>query len=85
MLEWELRRALSTKKGEGMKQIQENIDRYISGELTRQEIDQLWIVFLKEPEWYSYFLTLLHLYAMVERSKTFQKLKSDKNITVASC
>jgi len=61
-----------------MNQIQENIDRYISGKLSRQEIDQLWIEFLQDPEWYAYFLTLLHLYAMAESYNPIENaLRSD--------
>jgi len=64
--------------GESMKQIQENIDRYIAGELNRQEIDQLWIEFLQDPEWYSYFFSLRHLYAMAESYNPIENaLRSD--------
>lgn len=49
--------------------MQENIQRYIRGELSPGEIDQLWIEFIRDPEWYDYFLTELHLVAIFESEK----------------
>ena len=37
------------------------IDRYIRGELAQGEIDELWIEFIKEPDWYRIFETDLHI------------------------
>jgi len=45
-------------------QIQEKIEQYIRGELTHRQIDELWVEFLKAPEWYEYFDTWLHLVAI---------------------
>lgn len=36
-------------------EIKQSIDQYISGTLTQLEIDQLFIVFLKAPEWFEYY------------------------------
>jgi len=41
--------------------IMQRIEKYILGKLTQKEIDELWIEFLIEPEWYKYFETYLHL------------------------
>lgn len=45
-------------------QTQQQIVRYINGELPTEEIDKLWINFLKAPDWYEYFETELHLVAI---------------------
>lgn len=37
------------------------ISRYIKGELGPAEIDELWVEFLKNPEYYNWFETELHL------------------------
>jgi tetratricopeptide (TPR) repeat protein len=42
-------------------EIIKEIDRYINGELSGKEIDELWIRFLKNPEYYRWFETDLHL------------------------
>ena len=36
-------------------EIKQNIDDYIYGNLSQSEIDQLFIVFLKAPEWFEYY------------------------------
>ena len=36
-------------------------EKYILGELSPQEIDDLWIGFLQYPELFDYFMTELHL------------------------
>ena len=41
--------------------IHENIEKYIHGELNQDEIDLLWIEFLRDPDLFGYFETLLHL------------------------
>ena len=48
------------------------IERYIRGKLTPAEIDQLWIEFIKDPELYQYFITELHLVALI-KEKHIQK------------
>ena len=35
--------------------------KYIKGELSEEEVDKIWIEFLKDPGRYCRFLTLLHL------------------------
>jgi len=46
----------------------QRIDSYIRGRLNQQEIDQLWIEFLKEPDWYSKFETDLHLRSLIRKN-----------------
>jgi len=36
-------------------EIKKRIDKYIDGELSDKETEQLWIVFLKNPEWFEYY------------------------------
>jgi len=43
------------------REIQEKIEKYMRGELTSEEEDDLWVEFLKDPIWYEYFDTWLHL------------------------
>lgn len=50
-------------------QLLEKIDRYIEGELSQDEIDDLWKEFLKHPEWYSWFETELHLKSLIKKGK----------------
>ncbi|MEX0662077.1 MAG: hypothetical protein WEA58_04180 [Balneolaceae bacterium] len=45
-------------------EIQERIDQYIQGNLSENEIDQLWVTFLDSPEWFDYFTTLVNLYSI---------------------
>lgn len=45
-------------------QTKQQIDRFIKGKLAAEEIDKLWVSFLKAPEWYEYFETELHLTAI---------------------
>lgn len=45
-------------------EIQERIEQYIQGELSEEEIDELWVTFLESPEWFDYFTTLLNLYSI---------------------
>jgi len=56
--------------------IQEKIEMYIRGELSANQIDLLWIEFLKDPDWYDYFITYLHL-VVISRSKS--ALRERKN------
>jgi len=51
------------------KQIIKEIDRYINGELQPDEIDLLWEQFLKNPEYFEWFETELHLKKLVMDSK----------------
>ncbi len=38
-----------------------NIEAYILGKLNESEVDELWVEFLKSPEWYDLFETELLL------------------------
>lgn len=50
-------------------QLLEQIDRYIRGELSQDEIDELWKQFLQHPEWYDWFETELHLRSLIKKGK----------------
>lgn len=43
------------------------IEIYIHEGLPTEAEDQLWIIFLKQPDWYSYFDTMINLYAISNR------------------
>lgn len=45
------------------------IDRYIKGDLNPGEIDNLWMQFLKNPEYYQWFETELHLISLAKDQK----------------
>ena len=45
----------------------QRIEKYILGKITQKEIDELWIEFLIEPEWYSIFETDLHLRSLIRK------------------
>jgi hypothetical protein len=51
--------------------IQEKIDKYIKGELSPNQVDDLWIEFIKTPHWYEYFITELHLTALIRGEGSF--------------
>ena len=51
------------------REIHIHIERYIRGKLTPDQIDELWIEFLRAPEWYDYFITELHLRALFKDKK----------------
>ena len=46
------------------------INRYIKGELGPAEIDELWVEFLKNPEYYEWFETELHLIKLAKDQKS---------------
>lgn len=48
-------------------QLQQKIDLYIKGELSQDEIDELWKQFLKHPEWYDWFETEVHLRSLIKK------------------
>lgn len=50
-------------------QLLEKIDQYIQGELSQDEIDELWKQFLQHPEWYNWFETELHLRSLIKKGK----------------
>ena len=43
------------------------IEKYIHGELNQDEIDLLWIEFLKDPDLFYYFKTLVHLHNLFKQ------------------
>lgn len=45
-------------------QAQKQVDKYIKGILSMDEIDKLWVRFLKSPQWFEYFETELTLQAI---------------------
>ena len=48
------------------------IDSYIHGRLNQQEIDELWMEFLKELEWYKIFETDLHLRSLIRKKSKWR-------------
>lgn len=49
--------------------ILEQIDLYIRGKLSQDEIDELWKTFLKHPEYYDWFETEVHLRDLIREGK----------------
>lgn len=60
-------------------QLLKKIDKYIKGELSQDEIDELWKQFLQNPEWYDWFETELHLRSLIKKGKkpTFTNSTND--------
>lgn len=58
--------------------IQQQIDLYIKGELSQDEIDELWKEFLKHPEWYDWFETEVHLRSLIKKRKKPSFVNDDK-------
>ncbi len=50
-------------------QILKKIDQYIRGELSQEEIDELWKIFLQHPEYYKIFETEVHLKSLIRKGK----------------
>ncbi|MCC5942678.1 MAG: hypothetical protein JJU37_14145 [Balneolaceae bacterium] len=48
-------------------EILKSIENFINGELSQSEIDDLWVEFLKNPEYYKLFETELHLKALIKK------------------
>ncbi len=46
--------------------ILQTIEKYINGELSQPEIDDLWVEFLQNPEYYRLFETELHLKSLIK-------------------
>lgn len=53
---------------EKIQQLQK-IDLYIRGELSQDEIDELWKEFLQDPELYDWFETEVHLRSLIKKRK----------------
>lgn len=49
--------------------ILEKIDLYIQGKLSQDEIDELWKIFLKHPEYYNWLETEVHLRSLIRKGK----------------
>lgn len=47
-------------------QMQMQIEKYVRGELSGREEDELWIEFLASPRWYRYFNTWLHMVSIAK-------------------
>lgn len=47
--------------------ILQQIDQYISGELRTEEIDALWIEFLRNQEYFDYLVTLINLKEVISK------------------
>lgn len=70
------------------KEIIQEVERYIKGELTGAEIDALWMEFLKNPEYYHLFETDLHLRHLAAEAKksghnSLRALKESDSISAA--
>ncbi|MFO7845303.1 MAG: hypothetical protein R6V27_01980 [Balneolaceae bacterium] len=50
-------------------QIQIAIEIYIHEEVPSEAEDQLWVEFLREPKWFRYFQTLLHVNVLIDLDK----------------
>ena len=48
---------------------QERIEKYIQGNLSENETDNLWADFIADCELYGYFKTYLHLIALAKMSR----------------
>jgi tetratricopeptide (TPR) repeat protein len=54
-------------------EIEEKIDRYIDGELSQEEIDDLWVTLIQHEEYIDYLKTSANLKDMAEKKKTNQE------------
>jgi len=54
------------------------IDSYIKGRLTQEEIDALWIEFLKYPEMFRYFETEVQIQDMIKKGDIPESFKTDR-------
>ncbi len=52
-----------------MHSIHQQIDKYIKGRLTEEEIDHLWMNVLSEQVWYDYFVTELTAHSIYLSTK----------------
>lgn len=56
-------------KGVYTLEIHERIKKYIREKLNQEEIDELWMEFLKAPRLFDYFMIELHLNALIKNRK----------------
>tara|TARA_R100001143_G_scaffold63267_1_gene69243 strand:- start:6188 stop:6952 length:765 start_codon:yes stop_codon:yes gene_type:complete len=50
-------------------EVSKQIDAYIRGKLSTKEIDELWLLFLKNPNYYELFETELHLRNLIQKNR----------------
>lgn len=58
---------MKIKESEEEVAVMQRIERYILNRLNPEEIDELWLLFVQDPEWYEFFKTELHLRNMVKK------------------
>jgi len=56
----------------------ENIDSYIKGRLSQNEIEALWIEFLKYPDMFHYFETQVQIQDMIKKREIPESFKIDR-------
>lgn len=65
-------------------ELQKRIDAYLNGDLSQQEVDELWADLISNPDYYNYFSTYVHLkkyYADQQQSTQFSDT-SEKEASV---
>jgi len=50
-------------------EVLQQIDKYIKGQLSEEEINQLWIRFLEKPDWMEYLIIEVALRSLLEPSQ----------------
>jgi hypothetical protein len=60
-------------------EVSKRIDAYIRGKLSQSEIDELWLIFLKNPHYYELFETELHLRNLIQKEKHSGGLITEKD------
>lgn len=66
-------------------EVSKRIDAYIRGELSKSEIDELWLLFLKNPYYYELFETELHLRNLTQKKRGSEGLiigKRDRSTSI---
>lgn len=49
--------------------ILKRFEQYVEGELSKEKVDEFWIEFIQDPDWFDYFLTYLHFMLLLNNSK----------------
>lgn len=65
-------------------EISKRIDAYIRGNLSKREIDELWLQFLKNPYFYELFETELHLRNLIQKNRHSRGLITKRRKRTAS-
>lgn len=60
-------------------EVSKRIDAYIHGKLSQSEIDELWLIFLKNPHYYELFETELQLRNLIQKEKYSGGLITEKS------